>query len=62
MYVSEIEYERDPTLMTTRLYDKINPYIDGFEEHNPRRGWLSAEALKRLREEDEADALASQSR
>lgn len=62
MYVTEYEYERDPSLLVTRFYDKINPMHVGFEEYNNRRGYLGAEGNQVLREEAKARKLAAQDR
>lgn len=32
MRISELEFERDPTLRYTRTYDKLNPEVEGFKE------------------------------
>ncbi len=31
MPYSQLEFERDPTLQKTRLYDKVNPELEGYE-------------------------------
>lgn len=57
MSITELEFERDPTLQLTRRYDKINPELEGFESYNNRRGILSSEANRRLREEAKLKSL-----
>lgn len=58
--IPSMEYERDPLLFLTRKYDKINPFILGFEEHNEGRGRFSGKARALLAEETTAKLLAPQ--
>lgn len=58
MVYSEREYLQDPTLQLSKRYDKINPELEGYERiPDPKSRCLSAEALKKMAEQDRASSL-----
>lgn len=44
MPIAEREYELDPTLQMMRMYDKLNPELEGFEDVDRRGARLCGRA------------------